>query len=375
MNNLKCLNLVYNRLEHLDSDVISVLVNLERIYLEGNKLKYLHPDTFLGLPNIQHVILGKYSGLQILTDRNFINSHSLSYLGISFCDVSSVSVETFANVSALEWLDMRGIDINILTALPKLSALYLYGNPLKCDCQLQEVWRWCQDHNIQTASGEKEPECDTPSELKGIWWGVLEKGQCLQNNIQYCGDYKNTSYSYSDIKSSYLYKYNYEFLKYYQLPVYAVPFIFGTTDNVILLIIIICYKDMRTLPNMYILNLAISDIIYLMVLFSEACANRISDTWLDDGFMCTFLPFCRRLSAGLSAYSVAVFSIQRYRVTVNPLHVRVSSPPSWLVTVATVCGVWIVVALFAVPLALSKYLCKEFFTLRQTTYYQRVVIF
>jgi Leucine-rich repeat (LRR) protein len=78
MNNLKFLSLVYNRLEHLDSDVISGLVNLERIYLEGNKLKYLRPDTFWGLPNIQHAILGKNPGLQILTDRNFINSHSLS---------------------------------------------------------------------------------------------------------------------------------------------------------------------------------------------------------------------------------------------------------------------------------------------------------
>jgi hypothetical protein len=51
--------------------------------------------------------------------------------------------------------------------------------------------------------------------------------------------------------------------------VYAVPFTFGTTSNVILLIIIICDKDMRTVLNMYIINLAISDIIYLAVLFSE----------------------------------------------------------------------------------------------------------
>lgn len=140
-----------------------------------------------------------------------------------------MSVATFANVSALEQFDLRGIDINILRALPKLSTLYLYGNPLlQCDCQLQEVWRWCQDRNIQIASGERESECDTPSEVKGIWWGVLEKGQCLLGNIQYYGDYKNTSYSYSDIKILYLYKYNSEFLKHYQVPVYGVPFIFGT---------------------------------------------------------------------------------------------------------------------------------------------------
>jgi hypothetical protein len=132
---------------------------------------------------------------------------------------------------------------------------------------------------------------------------------------------------------------------------------------------------MQTVPNMYILNLAISDIIYLTELFSEACANRISGTRLDNDFMFTFLPFCRRLSVGLSVYSVALFSIQRYRVTVNPFHVRFSSPPSWLVTVATVRAVWNVAALFAVPSSLSKHLCKEFLTLRQITYYQRVVIF
>ena len=107
---------------------------------------------------------------------NFINSHSLSYLGISFCDVSSVSVETFANVSALEWLDLSynnlsSVDIHILRALPKLSTLYLYVNLLQCDRQLQEVWRWCQDRNTPTVYWGTVPECDTLSEVDGLWWG------------------------------------------------------------------------------------------------------------------------------------------------------------------------------------------------------------
>jgi len=37
--------------------------------------------------------------------------------------------------------------------------------------------------------------CDTPSELNGMVWGALEEGQCLEGNIHYCADYKNTSYS------------------------------------------------------------------------------------------------------------------------------------------------------------------------------------
>jgi hypothetical protein len=91
--------------------------------------------------------------------------------------------------------------------------------------------------------------------------------------------------------------------------------------------------------------------------------------------MCSFLPFCRHLSVGLSAYSLAVLSTQRYRVTVNPFQVRVSSPPTWRVTVAAICGVWIVAGLFAAPSALSKYRCEELLVSRRITYYRHVIIF
>jgi hypothetical protein len=126
---------------------------------------------------------------------------------------------------------------------------------------------------------------------------------------------------------------------------------------------------------MYIFNLAISDIIYLTVLFSQFCANIVSGNWLDGDFMCKFIPFCRRLSVGLSAYSVTMLSIHRYKVIVNPFHVLVSSHSKWRVTVSTICGVWVVAALFAVPSALSKFECEESLNLISINYYQRVVIF
>ena len=384
MRNLECLDLSYNRLEHLDIDVFSGLVKLKDISLEGNKLQYVHPDTFLELPNLQNVSFQYNPFLQIPTDRPFIKSHSLSHLDIERCNVNSVSVDTFANVSALEWLDLRynnlkTVDINILRALSKLTEIYLYDNPLQCDCQLQEVWRWCQDHNIQTAYKKIAPECDTPSEVERIWWGVLEKGQCLQGNIQYYGDFKNTSYSYTPIEDRDMDTEEQEFInkwfKNFGLPVSVVPFIFGTTGNVILIIIITCNKDMRTVPNMYILNLATSDIIYLTVLFSVACASRIDGTWLRGETACAFLPFCYRMSVGLSAYSVAMLSIQRHRVIVNPIHVLVASKPTWRGTGVTICVVWIVAALFALPAARSKNLCYDSAFLLFTKYYQLVNIF
>jgi len=379
---LEYLQLDYNKIEHLESDVFGGLVKLIYINLQGNELQYLHPDTFSGLPKLQDLHLMENLGLQIPTDRHFINSHSLKYLGMSYCNVNSVSVETFANVSALEGLslsynNLRSLDINILKTLTKLLVLSLDGNRLQCDCQLQEVWRWCQDHNIQTAYKEIAPECDTPSEVKGMWWGVLEKGQCLEGNIQYYGDYKNTncSYTLTEDKEKEQQEKVFAFYKPYKFPVSVVLFIFGATGNVILIIIITCNKDMRTVPNMYILNLAISDIIHLMVLFLEVSVNEIPGSSPFDDSMCTLYSFCYRMSVGLSAYSVAMLSIQRYRVTVNPFHVHVSSKRTWRATVATICGVWIVAALFSLPAALSRNLCLGSIFLFFNHYYQLLALF
>ena len=371
MKRLEYLDLSYNGIEYLDSGLLSGLINLKYMHLSKNKLKYLHPNTFLGLPNVKHLHLEKNGFHQIPTDRNYINSQSLSFLGFSYSDVSALELLDF------EDNNLRTVDLNILRALPKLSALLLYNNPLQCDCQLQEVRRWCEIHGIQTGYGSWVPECDTLSKVKGMVWGVLEEEECLDLNTKYFWGYRKTHHSEPDIEEhEYEYGNDYDdFFEQYQVPIYAVPFIFGTTGNVILLIIIICNKDMRTLPNMYISNLAISDIIYLTVFFSEACAKGITHMWLNDEFMCIFLSFCRRMSVGLSAYSVALHSFQRYRVTVSPFQARVSSQPKWRGIVATFFGLWLVAALFAVPSALSKNLCKEFWDVGLITYYQHVVIF
>jgi len=206
---------------------------------------------------------------------------------------------------------------------------------------------------------------------------VLKKGQCSQDNIQYYGDYKNTSYSYTPIEDTGTETEKEEnisnFVKQYQLPISAILFVFGTTGNVILITIITCNKDMRNVPNMYILNLAISDIIYLTGLSSEGWPN--SRPKLHGPVMCIFITFCYRISVSLTAYSIAVLSIQRYRLTVNPLHFYVSSQPTWRVTGATICGVWIAAALSALPEVRSKHVCGAIFIFGITNYYHYVVIF
>jgi cytochrome b561 len=130
---------------------------------------------------------------------------------------------------------------------------------------------------------------------------------------------------------------------------------------------------MRTIPDMYILNLAISDIIYLTIFFFMNLQNSVM--LLDRDIACTYFSFGYHMSVGLTTCSIAVLSFQRYRVTVNSLHVLVSSQPTWRSTGSKICGMWIVAALFAIPAARTHYGCSFSEFLWITNSYQRVAIF
>jgi Leucine-rich repeat (LRR) protein len=113
MSRLEMLDLNHNIIEHLQSDVFNGLGNLKFIGLKGNRLQYLHPDTFLGLL--------KFQGLQIPTDTPFIDSLILELLAISSCNARSVSVQTFANVSALKMLDLSDNNLSSVGSVAMVS--------------------------------------------------------------------------------------------------------------------------------------------------------------------------------------------------------------------------------------------------------------
>jgi hypothetical protein len=107
--------------------------------------------------------------------------------------------------------------------------------------------------------------------------------------------YNNTDYIYESTDG---------FITYVQSPVYAVLFTSGATGNVIILIIIVCNKEMHTVPNIYILNLAISDLISLIINLPLYQADKMSDEWQYGEFLCKFFTFsCSFFSCFLAVLS------------------------------------------------------------------------
>jgi hypothetical protein len=326
------------------------------------------------------LILINNPGFQLPNDRHFINSHSLKSLYISECNITSVSVETFANVTALEVLDLRhnnlrSLDINILKVLPKLSAMYLYDNPLQCDCQLQELWRWCQDHEIQTVYEGKGTHCVIPNQENSLPWVVLDEHLFLQDNIENLSDYDHKIYKRAEGNTWLACKTFWYHMEKLLFLLNAISVTFGMTSNTIILIIIRLNKDMRTLPNMYILNLATSDMILITLFVFVTSPDEVyANLYYPDIFR-AFGTFFYCLSVSLSGFTLTLLNILRYRVTANPISVCFPPQMTWCAALAKVRKVWIAAFAFALTTTVCIAFIPKYDTILYVTYYKYVCYF
>ncbi|XP_069696520.1 uncharacterized protein [Periplaneta americana] len=375
---LEMLNLAHNLLCSLRSDVFIGLTNLKNIFLSHNRLSTLHPDVFRHLTKLNALYLGENEELQIPSNSSFLNIQTVEYLDISDCNKSSVMPISFENATNLTKLvlsnnNLKTIDYNIFRVMPKLTHIFLDGNPLECDCGLLKLWRWCQEHDVKVVGYMEDfVLCESPKEVSGLWLGVLGKAQCINGSITYEEDYNSAVTNYVEKRDVYYSIYNY--VTYVEPVIHIILFIFGVIGNVGVLVVIICNSEMRTVPNVYIMNLAVSDLLLLTINTVFPYSNNVSDSWKFRDVLCQMFGFLRQSSIAVSPYLISVMSIQRYQIISKPLHNR-RQAMTRIITIATILGIWTICSLFAIPHTLAmhfKGVCSVRLSLK---YYQKVVVF
>jgi len=128
--------------------------------------------------------------------------------------------------------------------------------------------------------------------------------------------------------------------------VFAYIFIVGVVGNGTLIFIVFRNKNMRNVPNIFIVSLAVGDLLLILVSvpFSAIIYTLIS--WPFGNVLCKFNHFLQALSLGVSVFTLTALSVDRYVAIVDPMKRHRTS--SMAVTLGIAAGIWILSAALAI---------------------------
>ncbi|KAI4876901.1 hypothetical protein NFI96_008614 [Prochilodus magdalenae] len=128
--------------------------------------------------------------------------------------------------------------------------------------------------------------------------------------------------------------------------IYLFVFILGLTGNTLVIFVVLRYAKMKTVTNMYILNLAVADELYILGLPFQTTHNLLN-YWPFGSFLCRVILWADTISQFTSTFCLTVMSIDRYMAVVHPIRSAKWRRPN--VAKVINCLVWALSFLLALP--------------------------
>ncbi|XP_060599056.1 RYamide receptor-like [Ruditapes philippinarum] len=136
-----------------------------------------------------------------------------------------------------------------------------------------------------------------------------------------------------------------EYVQVLIIVMYSIITIIAVGGNGIVCYLVYAYKRMHTVPNYFIVNLAVSDIIMAVFCIPFTfIANLILNYWPFGETMCPIVLYIQVVAVFLSSYTLVAMSIDRYIVIVHPFKPRITQKQ----TALTILGIWVMS--FTIPL-------------------------
>ncbi|CAL8116636.1 unnamed protein product [Orchesella dallaii] len=141
----------------------------------------------------------------------------------------------------------------------------------------------------------------------------------------------------------------------YIVPVlFAIIFIVGVIGNGTLIVIFIKHRSMRNVPNMFIVSLAIGDLLVILFCVPFTSTVYTVDSWPYGVVVCKFSEFIKDLSQCVSVFTLTALSADRYFAIVDPMR-KLTGRRATKITIISIIGIWTLSVLFALPSALYSY--------------------
>ncbi|XP_056091437.1 type-1 angiotensin II receptor [Rhinichthys klamathensis goyatoka] len=145
---------------------------------------------------------------------------------------------------------------------------------------------------------------------------------------------------------------NHKFIFMFIPIVYSCNFIIGIVGNSLVVTVIYFCLKLKTVANIFVLNLAVSDLTFLLTLPIWAIYTATGYQWLFGSFLCKAIAGMVLFNLYTSVFFLTALSIDRYLAIVHP--VRSRRCRTVVYARVTCILVWIVAFLLSLPTALIR---------------------
>ncbi|CAF1097239.1 unnamed protein product [Rotaria magnacalcarata] len=145
---------------------------------------------------------------------------------------------------------------------------------------------------------------------------------------------------------------------------YVIVFIVGTIGNLLVIIVIQRNRSMRTVTNIFIMNLAAADLLVLVFCLPATAIQDVTKTWFFGLVLCKFVNYIQNMSISVSVLTLMAISVERYQAIVHPLKFTGTKQRARIL----ILSVWILSLLLVLPDAIMMTLSRQFGDQIETIY-------
>ncbi|XP_037328113.2 cholecystokinin receptor-like [Pungitius pungitius] len=133
----------------------------------------------------------------------------------------------------------------------------------------------------------------------------------------------------------------------FRILLYCLIFLLSVFGNLLIIVVLVLNKRMRTVTNSFLLSLAVSDLMMAIFCMPFTLIPNILEDFIFGGAMCKIFSYFMGISVSISTFSLVAIAIERYSAICNPLKSRAWQTRSHAYRV--IAATWVVSLLIMVP--------------------------
>lgn len=134
---------------------------------------------------------------------------------------------------------------------------------------------------------------------------------------------------------------------------YLAVFALGLVGNALVCFVVWNDRQLRTVTNLFIVNLAVADLVIVVVCLPPTVLGDVTETWYLGPVMCKIVLYLQGVMVSVSVLTLTVISVERYYAICHPLLFKAKSRRArlmifvvWLVSLAIILPEFVVLTTF-----------------------------